>query len=156
MKVKTTTIELALMKKLIDAEKLPSKFAIRLFTIINLANNKTEAEIVESFQFCTDEHFEEKLKDVVGLYMNPPNNAILLCVDEKSQIHRTKVRALERSTPILPILQNVPEFQSHDYFRNGNTTLFAALDLLTGKVIGECSDTMYPQTITKLKTISGF
>jgi transposase len=91
--------------------------------------------LAESFQFSNDVHFEEKLKDVVGLYMNPPNNAILLRVDEKSQI-----QALERSTPILPILQNVPERQSHDYFRHGTTTLFAAPDVLTGEVIGECKD----------------
>ena len=71
-----------------------------------------------------------------GLYLNPPENAIILCVDEKSQI-----QALERSQPILPIIRNVPERQSVDYLRHGTTTLFAALDVLSGKVIGECNAT---------------
>ena len=86
--------------------------------------------------YSTDPHFEEKLKDVVGLYLNPPENAIILCVDEKSQI-----QALERSQPILPIIRNVPERQSVDYLRHGTTTLFAALDVLSGKVIGDCNPT---------------
>jgi len=78
--------------------------------------------------------FEEKLKDVVGLYLNPPENAIILCIDEKSQI-----QALERSRPVLPIIRRVPERQTIDYLRHGTTTLFAALDVLAGNVIGECS-----------------
>jgi transposase len=86
--------------------------------------------------YSTDPHFEEKLKDVVGLYLNPPENAIILCVDEKSQI-----QALERSQPILPIIRNVPERQSVDYLRHGTTTLFAAMDVLSGKVIGDCNPT---------------
>jgi transposase len=86
--------------------------------------------------YSNDPHFESKLKDVVGLYLNPPRNAIILCVDEKSQI-----QALERSQPILPIIRNVPERQSVDYLRHGTTTLFAALDVLTGNVIGECNAT---------------
>jgi hypothetical protein len=72
---------------------------------------------------------------VVGLYLNPPDNAIILCVDEKSQI-----QALERTQPILPILPGVPERQTVDYYRHGTTTLFAALDVLTGNVIGKCKD----------------
>jgi transposase len=67
--------------------------------------------------------------------MNPPDNAIVLCVDEKSQI-----QALERTAPILPMLPHVPERQTVDYERHGTTTLFAALDMLTGNVIGECGD----------------
>ena len=89
--------------------------------------------IVKNFQFSRDPDFEKKLEDVVGLYLNPPENAIILCVDEKSQI-----QALERSQPILPILPGVPERQTHDYYRHGTTTLFAALNVLSGKVIGEC------------------
>lgn len=90
---------------------------------------------VESFQFSTDPDFEKKLEDVVGLYLAPPENSIILCVDEKSQI-----QALERTQPILPLLPGVPERQTHDYYRHGTTTLFAALNVLSGKVIGECRD----------------
>jgi transposase len=91
--------------------------------------------LVKKFQFSTDPEFEKKLEDVVGLYLNPPENSIILCVDEKSQI-----QALERSQPILPLLPGVPERQSHDYYRHGTTTLFAALNIFSGKVIGECKD----------------
>ncbi|GHV21611.1 IS630 family transposase [Spirochaetia bacterium] len=100
-----------------------------------LRENGLKPHISQKFGFSTDKQFEEKLKDVVGLYMNPPDNAIILCVDEKSQI-----QALERSQPILPMFRNVPERQTADYHRNGTTTLFAALDVLTGKVIGDCKD----------------
>jgi len=85
--------------------------------------------------YSNDPDFEAKLKDVVGLYLKPPKNAIVLCVDEKSQI-----QALERSQPILPLIRNVPERQSFDYIRHGTTTLFAALNVLSGAVIGECSE----------------
>jgi transposase len=78
--------------------------------------------------------FETKLKDVAGLYLNPPENAVILCVDEKTQI-----QALERTQPILPVIRNVPERRTADCLRHGTTTLFAALDVLTGKVIGECN-----------------
>jgi len=77
--------------------------------------------------------FEAKMKDVIGLYLKPPQNAIVLCVDEKTQI-----QALERSQPILPIIRNVTERQSADYIRHGTTTLFTALDVLSGNIIGEC------------------
>jgi transposase len=73
--------------------------------------------------------------DVAGLYMNPPDNAIVLCADEKSQI-----LALERTAPLLPLLPHVPERQTVDYGRHGTTTLFAALDMLAGNVIGKCED----------------
>lgn len=91
--------------------------------------------IVKRFQFSTDPDFERKLEDVVGLYLDPPKNSIVFCVDEKSQI-----QALERSQPILPILPGVPERQTHDYYRHGTTTLFAALNVASGKVIGDCRD----------------
>jgi transposase len=85
--------------------------------------------------YSNDPDFEAKLTDVVGLYLKPPKNAIVLCVDEKSQI-----QALERTQPILPLIQNVPERQSFGYMRHGTTTLFAALDALTGNIIGECNE----------------
>jgi len=86
--------------------------------------------------YSDDPEFEEKVEDVVGLYMDPPDNAVVLCIDEKTQI-----QALERSAPILPMIRNVPERQTVDYLRHGTTTLFAALDVLSGNVIGECSPT---------------
>jgi len=92
--------------------------------------------LTQGRNYSGDPDFEAKLKDVVGLYMSPPENAIVLCVDEKTQI-----QALERSQPVLPILRNVPERQSVDYLRHGTTTLFAALDILGGNVIGECKAT---------------
>ena len=88
---------------------------------------------VEHFKLSHDPHFEEKVRDVVGLYLNPPDHALVLCVDEKSQI-----QALDRTAPILPLRPGLPERQTHDYERHGTTTLFAAFNILTGKVIGQC------------------
>jgi transposase len=88
---------------------------------------------VESFQFSTDPEFVAKVRDIVGLYLNPPEKAIVLSVDEKSQI-----QALDRTQPILPLRPGLPERQTHDYERHGTTTLFAALDVAAGKVIGHC------------------
>ena len=88
---------------------------------------------VETFKLSGDPRFEEKLVDVVGLYLNPPENAIVLCMDEKSQI-----QALDRPQPSLPIKPGRAGTMTHDYKRNGTTTLFAALDVLTGSVIGQC------------------
>lgn len=86
-----------------------------------------------TFRLSTDDFFVEKVRDVVGLYMSPPDNAIVLCVDEKSQ-----VQALERGQPVLPMLFGQPKRKTPQYLRHGTTTLFAALDIATGKVIGEC------------------
>ncbi len=88
---------------------------------------------VERFKLSNDPRFEEKVRDVVGLYLNPPDRALVLCVDEKSQI-----QALDRTAPILPLRPGLPERQTHDYKRNGTTTLFAAFNILNGKVIGTC------------------
>ena len=85
---------------------------------------------VEHFKLSKDPQFVEKIRDVVGLYLDPPERAIVLCLGEKSQI-----QALDRSQPIFPLLPGVPERQSHDYQRHGTTSLFAALDVATGKVI---------------------
>ncbi len=85
----------------------------------------------ESFKLSTDPFFIEKVRDVVGLYLDPPERAVVLCVDEKSQI-----QALNRFQPILPMMPGTPERRSHDYVRHGTTSLFAALDMATGKVIG--------------------
>jgi len=87
----------------------------------------------ESFQLSKDPQLIEKVRDIVGLYMSPPENAMILCVDEKSQI-----QALNRTQPLLPLRPGQIERRTHDYERHGTITLFAALDILTGKVVGEC------------------
>ena len=88
---------------------------------------------VKTFKLSNDKRFEEKLVDVVGLYLNPPDKAVVLCMDEKSQI-----QALDRTQPTLPMKPGRAGTMTHDYMRNGTTTLFAALDVLTGAVIGQC------------------
>lgn len=88
---------------------------------------------VESFKFSKDPQFVEKVRDIVGLYLNPPDRAIVLCVDEKSQ-----VQALNRTQPILPLAPGVPARQSHDYERHGVTSLFAAMDVASGITISNC------------------
>jgi transposase len=89
--------------------------------------------LVKTFKLSNDPRFEEKLVDVVGLYLNPPDKAVVLCMDEKSS-----VQALDRTQPSLPMKKGRAATMTHDYKRNGTTTLFAALDVLTGIVIGEC------------------
>jgi transposase len=90
----------------------------------------------ESFKLSKDPLFVDKVRDIVGLYLAPPQRALVLCVDEKSQI-----QALDRTQPVLPMRPGKPERRSHDYTRHGTLSLFAALDVATGKVIGKC----YPQ-----------
>jgi transposase len=88
---------------------------------------------LETFKLSTDPEFVAKVRDVVGLYVSPPEHAIVLCVDEKSQI-----QALDRSQPLLPMRPGQAARRSHDYKRHGTTSLFAALDIATGQVIGKC------------------
>jgi transposase len=88
---------------------------------------------VETFKFSTDPQFETKLADIVGLYLDPPERALVLCVDEKSQI-----QALNRTAPLLPLRPGIPAQMTHDYKRNGTTSLFAALEVASGKVHGRC------------------
>jgi transposase len=95
--------------------------------------HKLQPHRVESFKFSNDPQFAAKVRDIVGLYVNPPDKAMVLSVDEKSQI-----QALDRTQPILPLRPGLPERQTHDYQRHGTTTLFAALNVLEGTVIGEC------------------
>src|SRR5580765_634321 len=87
---------------------------------------------VETFKLSPDPQFIDKVRDIVGLYVNPPEAAVVLCVDEKSQI-----QALDRSAPVLPLMPGVPARQSHDYVRNGTTNLYAALDVASGQVLAE-------------------
>jgi putative transposase len=100
----------------------------RYFQLFGLQPHRTE-----SFKLSTDAFFIEKLRDVVGLYLNPPENALVLCVDEKSQ-----TQALERTQPMLPLGLGYAAGITHDYKRHGTTTLFAALDVLNGKVLADC------------------
>jgi transposase len=89
--------------------------------------------LIKKFKLSKDKKFLEKLYDIVGLYLNPPDKSIVFCVDEKSQI-----QALERTQPLLPMRPGIPARQTHDYKRHGTTTLFAALNTLDGTVIGDC------------------
>lgn len=102
-----------------------------------------------TFKLSKDPFFIEKVRDIVGLYLDPPQRAIVLSVDEKSQ-----VQALDRTQPLLPLSPGYPERRSHDYVRNGTTSLFAALDVATGEVIGKCHRQHRQQEFLKfLKTI---
>ncbi|MCY4501656.1 MAG: IS630 family transposase [Alphaproteobacteria bacterium] len=87
----------------------------------------------QTFKLSSDPFFVDKVRDIVGLYLSPPDRALVLCVDEKSQI-----QALDRTQPVLPMLPGMPERRTHDYKRHGTTSLFAALDVATGFVIGKC------------------
>ncbi len=100
----------------------------RIWRAFSLQPHRTE-----TFKLSTDPLFIEKVRDVVGLYMNPPDKALVLCVDEKSQ-----VQALDRTQPVLPMRPGQVERRTHDYARYGTTSLFAALDVAAGTVIGEC------------------
>jgi transposase len=88
--------------------------------------------LVDSFKLSPDPLFIDKVRDIVGLYLNPPDAAVVLCVDEKSQI-----QALDRTAPVLPLLPGTPERRTHDYKRNGTTNLYAALDVASGQVIAD-------------------
>src|SRR6478735_3735260 len=100
----------------------------RYFKLFGLQPHRTD-----TFKLSTDAFFIEKLRDVVGLYLSPPDHALVLCVDEKSQI-----QALERTQPLLPMGLGYVEGVTHDYVRHGTTTLFAALNVLNGAILAEC------------------
>src|SRR6516164_6770991 len=99
----------------------------RIWRAFGLKPHQTEA-----FQLSPDPQFIEKVRDIVGLYLNPPEAAVVLCVDEKAQI-----QALDRSAPVLPLMPGVPQRASHDSIRHGTTNLYAALDVASGKVLAE-------------------
>ena len=100
----------------------------RIWRAFSLQPHRTE-----TFKLSTDPQFVEKVRDIVGLYLDPPERALVLCVDEKSQI-----QALDRTQPLLPMRPGQVERRTHDYERHGTTTLFAALDVKAGTVIGQC------------------
>jgi transposase len=109
------------------ASGLSQSAVVRIWQAFGLQPHRAE-----TFKLSTDPLFIEKVRDIVGLYLSPPDRALVLCVDEKSQI-----QALDRTQPILPMMPGLPERRTHDYSRHGTTTLFAALNVATGKVIGE-------------------
>jgi transposase len=110
------------------ATRLSHMAVARIWRAFGLQPHRTE-----NFKLSADPFFVEKVRDIVGLYLNPPEHALVLSVDEKSQ-----VQALDRTRPVLPLRPGLAERQTHDYIRHGTTSLFAALDVKTGKVIGEC------------------
>jgi len=115
-------------RRMARAQHLSEASIRRIWRVHNL-----KPHLIETFKLSRDKNFVEKLTDVVGLYLNPPDKALVLCVDEKSQI-----QALDRTQPLLPLRPGLPARQTHDYTRHGTTTLFAALSMLDGKVIGDC------------------
>jgi transposase len=110
------------------ASGLSQSAIVRIWNAFGLKPHKSE-----TFKISTDPFFVEKVRDIVGLYMSPPENAIVLSIDEKSQ-----VQALDRTQPLLPMSPGQAERGTHDYVRNGTTSLFAALNVATGQVIGKC------------------
>lgn len=100
----------------------------RIWNALSLAPHRSE-----TFKLSTDPQFVEKVRDIVGLYLDPPERALVLCVDEKSQI-----QALDRTQPLLPMRPGQIERRTHDYERHGTTTLFAALDVKAGTIVGKC------------------
>jgi transposase len=114
-------------RSMADATGMSQSAISRIWRAFGLKPHQTE-----SFKLSPDPLFIEKVRDIVGLYLNPPDAAVVLCVDEKSQI-----QALDRTAPVLPLLPGVPERRTHDYVRNGTTNLYAALDVASGQVITE-------------------
>ena len=128
------------------AQGLSQATVHRIWTRHNL-----KPHLVKTFKLSRDSQFVEKLTDVVGLYLNPPDKSLVLCVDEKSQI-----QALDRTQPGLPLKKGRCGTRTHDYKRNGTTTLFAALSMLDGKVIGDCMPRhRHQEFIRFLTTIDG-
>jgi transposase len=115
------------VRRLSEDLGVPRDFIHRVWRAFGL-----KPHLTKSFKLSTDPHFIEKVRDVVGLYIDPPDKALVLCVDEKSQI-----QALDRTQPSLPLNYGMPETHTHDYRRYGTTTLFAALDVATGEIIGK-------------------
>jgi transposase len=115
-------------RSLAKALGLSHQAVARIWRAFGLQPHRTE-----TFKLSTDPFFVEKVRDIVGLYLNPPDHAVVMCLDEKSQ-----VQALNRTQPIFPLRPGQAQRMTHDYKRNGTTSLFAALDVATGKVIGSC------------------
>jgi transposase len=134
-----------------SAKRLGKKMGVSATTVLRLwRKHGLQPHRMERFKFSTDPAFATKMTDVVGLYLHPPEKALVLCIDEKSQI-----QALNRTQPILPLRPGIPSRMTHDYERNGTTTLFAALEVATGKVHGRCFDRhSHEEFITFLNSVA--
>ncbi len=119
-----------------SAARLSREVGVSSSTVLRIwRKHGLQPHRTETFKFSTDPDFDSKMADVVGLYLDPPERALVLCVDEKSQI-----QALDRTQPLLPMQPGMPERRTHDYVRHGTTSLFAALEVASGKVHGKCFD----------------
>ena len=117
-----------------SARRLGARFGISHSTVLRIwKDHGLQPHRTRSFKFSPDPDLVDKVTDIVGLYLHPPEKTVVLCVDEKSQI-----QALDRTQPLLPMRPGQVERRSHDYVRHGTTTLFAALDVATGEVTGRC------------------
>jgi transposase len=117
-----------------STRRLAKKVKVSKSTVQRIWNrNRLQPHLQKTFKYSNDPELAEKVVDIVGLYMDPPEKALVLSVDEKSQI-----QALNRTQPLLPMKPGYPESRTHDYERNGTTTLFAALNVATGEVVGKC------------------
>lgn len=117
-----------------SSREMAKQFGMGHMTVQRIwKNNDLKPHLVKSFKYSNDALLTEKVVDIVGLYLNPPDNALVLCVDEKSQI-----QALDRTQPMLPLKPHQAERHTHDYKRHGTTNLFAALDTATGTLLGKC------------------
>ena len=133
-------------RTLADALHTTHSFVHRVWQSVGL-----KPHLEKTFKVSNDPHFEEKLCDVVGLYVNPPDNAVVFCIDEK-----TSIQALDRTQPGLPFKKGRCGTITHDYKRNGTSTLFAALDVVTGSVTGECYQKHTHKEFLKfIKTVEG-
>lgn len=130
-------------RRMAKATGLSQSAVVRIWHAFGL-----KPHLSETFKLSTDPFFVEKVRDVVGVYLNPPDKAVVLCVDEKSQ-----VQALDRTQPLLPLGPGQVERQTHDYVRHGTTSLFAALEVATGRVIGECFRRHRHQEFVKFLTL---
>ena len=117
-----------------SARRLAAEMGVSHMTVYRIwKKHGLQPHRVKTFKFSKDPEFSEKMADVVGLYLDPPERAVVLCVDEKSQI-----QALNRTQPLLPLRKGLPARMTHDYKRNGTTSLFAALEVASGEVHGRC------------------
>ena len=129
-----------------SVRRLAAATAISATTVHRIwRDHKLKPHQLRSFKFSKDPRLAEKIIDVVGLYMDPPKGALVLCVDQKTQI-----QALDRTQPTLPIMPGKAQRMTHDYKRNGTTSLYAALEIATGEVTGAC----YPSIATRSSSLS--
>ena len=130
-------------RSLASATGMSQSAVSRIWRAFGLKPHQTEA-----FKLSPDPQFIDKVRDIVGLYLNPPEAAVVLCVDEKAQI-----QALDRTAPVLPLLPGVPERRSHDYLRYGTTNLYAALDVASGQVLAEMTPRHRAQEFRRFLTL---